>query len=266
MPRTDMVFTSKWDRVTVPVTIDYTELWTAYGASEENSQDTRSRRQDVIKGLFYPGDKVDNILGILKEKHLLATEPDYQFEGRPPFMYYRINEQDSRLSCDYISDTGNTVFELRLERVTNTITFDDGAGNKTTKKIVPGIRIQFPSVTRQGYDFIGWQNEAGEMVSMDDLPVSTKDETFTAIWKKIPPTFTLVFQILKRGKGTMPFIYETVRTMTVTWDSYEISVRKLLEMEDMSGYTYSDTHSGWGIDDIVPIKEDGTTEIRLRFK
>ena len=64
----------------------------------------------------------------------------------------------------------------------------------------------------------------------------------------------------------MLFIYETVRTMTVTWDSYEIPVRKLLEMEDMSGYTYSDTHSGWGIDDIVLIKEDGTTEIRLRFK
>ena len=128
------------------------------------------------------------------------------------------------------------------------------------------MTIEFPSVTRQGYDFVGWQNEAGEMISWDNLPVSTRDETYTAIWKIIPPTFTLVFQIVKRGRGTMPFYYETVETRTLTWDSYEVTVRQLIALKDMSGYTYSDTYSGRGIDDTVTISPDGTTVVNLRFK
>ncbi|MBQ4436070.1 MAG: hypothetical protein II879_08260, partial [Clostridia bacterium] len=63
-----------------------------------------------------------------------------------------------------------------------------------------------------------------------------------------------------------PFYYETVETRTLTWDSYEVTVRQLIALKDMSGYTYSDTYSGRGIDDIVTISPDGTTVVNLRFK
>ena len=263
MPRTDTVYTSKWERVTVPVTVEY---YITYRSADGKRDDYISGYTDVIPGLFYPGDKVTDITAVLKEHHLLATEPDYNFEGKNPYEHYRVNEETSELSCDYVQDTGSTIFRLRLVWVANTIRFDDGAGNIITRQFVPGMTIEFPSVTRQGYDFVGWQNEAGEMISWDNLPVSTRDETYTAIWKIIPPTFTLVFQIVKRGRGTMPFYYETVETRTLTWDSYEVTVRQLIALKDMSGYTYSDTYSGRGIDDIVTISPDGTTVVNLRFK
>ena len=103
------------------------------------------------------------------------------------------------------------------------------------------------------------------MISMDNLPVSTKNETYTAVWKIIPPTFTLVIQFVKRGKGTMPFYFETYKTMSITWDSYEISVRQLIDMAEMGGYSYNATYSGRGIDDVVTIAPDGTMEVYLRF-
>ena len=265
MPETDTVYTSKWEEGTVPVTVEYLEFEWAYGSPDAPSNKLRSWRTDTIKDLFYPGDKVENIVDILKEKHLLATEPDYDFEGQSPLLYFSIDEQFSKLSCDSVSDTGSTVFEIRIEWAGNVITFDDGAGNITKKRVAPGRTIDFPSVSRQGYIFVGWQNEAGEMISMDNLPVSTKNETYTAVWKIIPPTFTLVIQFVKRGKGTMPFYFETYKTMSITWDSYEISVRQLIDMAEMGGYSYNATYSGRSIDDVVTIAPDGTMEVYLRF-
>lgn len=57
-----------------------------------------------------------------------------------------------------------------------TITFDID-GEITTHKVLKGSSMSFPSTpAKEGYTFVGWDNEAG-------LDIITKDLTFKAIFK-----------------------------------------------------------------------------------
>lgn len=262
MPQTDTVYTSSWEKVPVPVKIEY---YMPYDHKPTGQALYYLSSTDLVEGIFYTDDEIADVTGILREHHLLKTEADYQMEGKEPYQHYRINTGDSELSVKSVDPFGGTTFKICLEWDAFTITFDDGAGNVTTAKFIPGMAIDFPQVKRQGYDFVGWMNEEGEMITSDNLPVSTRDETYTAVWKMIPPTLTLITQVKVKSWG-ITYFWKDVITKEIVLDKNEVTVEELLQMAEMPGYTYDPASSGRELTDTVSIAPDGTTRVILRFK
>ena len=262
MPEEDTTFYSSWEGVPIPVTVNYYMPYdhTEYGTVKYYLDET-----DVIENLLQYGDRVDDITVILEENNLLRTLPEYDFEGGQPYVHYKINRQDSQLSIPAAGVDGDAVFNIYLEWDAFTISYDDGAGNITTHQYVQGIQIEFPQVSRQGYTFIGWADEEGNLVNASDPPVCTGDHTYTAVWEMIPPTITVNCQVKVRSWGAT-YYWNTILSEELTLDGYQITIAEILNMIDLEGYEFDQNNSAWHPEDTVTAAEDGTTTVTLRFK
>ncbi|MBQ6551953.1 MAG: InlB B-repeat-containing protein [Lachnospiraceae bacterium] len=259
MPDENTVYTASWYRYHADVIVEY---YLPYDTSGWSTQYYLADADNIV-GIFYPGDPVGNAAETLRENKLLRTEPDHVVEGKDWFMHYKVNEQDSELSTESVNKDGTTTFKICLEWDACTITFDHGNGETSTAKVVEGIEIDFPSVSRQGYRFAGWMDEAGNIVT--GPVVCSGDARFTAVWEMIPPTMTVEEQVKEKSWG-MTYMWKTVLTQELVLDSYEITVQQILNLAGTpEGYTYSPDASGRTLEDVITVSEDGTTKVILRF-
>lgn len=262
MPDEDTTFYSSWEGVPIPATVNY---YMPYDHSEYGRVSYYLDETDVIDALLRYDEQVDDITVILEENHKLRTLPNYDHEGGQPYVHYKVNRQDSQLSVSAAGVNGDAVFNICLEWDAFTISYDDGAGNVTTRQYVEGIQIEFPQVQRQGYDFVGWADEEGNLVNAEDPPICTGDYTYTAVWEMIPPTITVNCQVKVKSWGAT-YYWDTVLSKELVLDSYQITIAEILGMIDLEGYEFDPNNSAWSPEDTVTAAEDGTTTVTLRFK
>ncbi|MBQ6263324.1 MAG: InlB B-repeat-containing protein [Clostridia bacterium] len=261
MPDHDVTYRSTWSGSPVSVNVRYYVPF---------YRDTQGRMQytfdgtDVIDGLFLNDDTVKDVTDALAEKHLLRTQPDYDYEGKEPYDGYRVNRSDSTLFAEHVKFDGSTTFSVYLELDTITVTYDNGDGTKSTREYLPGAHIDFPKLDRPGYTFKGWTDDDGNFVSADDPPVCDGTAKYTAVWEKDPPTLKVNCQVKVRSWG-MNYYWNTVLSKVIVADGYEIAIDDILKDIEIEGYKFSPDNSAWRSGDTVTIAEDGSTVITLRF-
>lgn len=79
-----------------------------------------------------------------------------------------------------------------IKKYTIIFDYNDGTGRTQTEdNVIHGSAISFPSITRTGYDLIGWNTDSNAISGITS-PRATEDTRYYAIWKdNIPPTITV---------------------------------------------------------------------------
>lgn len=261
MPEEDTVFTSDW--VGAPTTVNV-QYYVPNGRNQYNLYNFELQATDVVDG-YVTGDKIDNIINDLKIRHLLRTEADFEGEGPTYPEHYVINMTPSVVSTDFVSYEGTTVFEIWLNYVEYTVTFDNGDGTQSQKICTIEKEIEFPSVSRPGYIFKGWQDPYGNTVNVKEPHICTGDIVYTAIWEKLPPQITVTAQVKIKSWGAT-YYWQTIRTQTFILDTEEITVQELLDMLNVGDeYVFSSSGTGRDPEDVIQIADDGSTTVTLRF-
>ena len=258
MPAQETVFTPDWTRNEAPFNVEY--YIPRYFINNETVYELDVT--DRVEGLLYEGEKVEDALELLTENGLLRTLDNYAGEGET-YQGLRADRFRSVISCDHMRADGSTTFRIFLERIPYTVTFHNGYGDKTEDTFYYGRTVSFPALTRPGYTFRGWLDKNGDPVTEEVR--CYEDMAFTAQWEKDPPTLTVTVQ--KREK-TWGFNYQwrTTQQLVLTFDSYETTVRALLErITAPEGTSYSDVYNARGLDDVITIAEDGSAAVILRF-
>lgn len=262
MPSEDTVYTSDWVGAPASVVVQY---YAPNGRDQYDLYKFDVMASDTIDDLFVTGDKVDNILDILREHNLLRTEESFSGEGMTFTDHYEINMIPSVVSTDFVSYDGTTVFEIWLNYTVYTVTFDNGDGTSQSFRYTIEHSIEFPQVTRGGYTFVGWQDEDGKIVNTEEKHMCTGDAVYTAIWEKLPPAVTVIAQVKVQSWGAT-YYWNTIKQQELILDSYEVTVQELIDLIDMGSYEYLSASSGRELTDVVEVAEDGSTQVILRFK
>ncbi|MDO4380777.1 MAG: InlB B-repeat-containing protein, partial [Clostridia bacterium] len=260
MPGDDMVFTSTWSEKPTTLYVEYSyPLWDDKGSIPYYS-DT-----DEITGICKVGDSIDNIIELLKQKNLLKTEKGYSFEGKTALLRYEPKLSDGVLSGT-VDDDGTARFRIVLKFKKYTVRYVVDENNTESKQCVIGSHIEFPQVSKQGYNFLGWQDSEGNMVNSYDLPVCNGPETFKAVWEKKKATLTATAKLkVKRGWTVGMYSWKNIKTVEMTFDSYEVSVDEVLKRLN-TGYTYCTYYNTYPKGSTIKLNEDGSTAVTFYFE
>lgn len=121
--------------------------------------------ETIFDSAFYqPNGYLDVIFIPSSVKYILSTGAKY--------IYTSLSEEEVKTLCGY--SWSSTVYGVQK----STLTLCDGE----TLRTLTGEAFALPSPQKDGYTFLGWQDESGEFVG--DCYIPNRDATLTAVYEK----------------------------------------------------------------------------------
>ncbi len=121
--------------------------------------------ETIFDSAFYqPNGYLDVIFIPSSVKYILSTGAKY--------IYTSLSEEEVKTLCGY--SWSSTVYGVQK----STVTLCDGE----TLRTLTGEAFALPSPQKDGYTFLGWQDESGEFVG--DCYIPNRDATLTAVYEK----------------------------------------------------------------------------------
>ncbi len=210
----NVTLSAKWSEITTaptePETTEPTtteapkyELSFEYEAGTPSGAPTLPKAEELKAGEAYKLPALDNFEG-------------YEFKGwkdesgasYPANYVFRMPAEDTILYADFD--------EIIVEPTKKTLSFNENGGVAVEdEELLPGAIINLPTTTREGYEFLGWDDgekvyAAGEAYKMPD-----EDTTLTAKWEAIPvKTYTVSYAYI--GEDTPATADAVPATKTIT--------------------------------------------------
>ena len=119
----------------------------------------------------------------------IPTKEGYTFKG-----WFTQKNGGTKVETSYMPESNITLY-AQWEANTYTITFD-GNGvtlEQNSKEVTYGQAYgELPTPTKEGYDFVGWYTEDGNLIKSNDIVNITKNTTLTASWSV--KKYTVIFK------------------------------------------------------------------------
>ncbi len=124
----------------------------------------------------------------------LSVSPNGAISGTPTA---QAGDYDVKFTINgkYIYDATITVGE----KTTHTVTFDGNGADSTSVEVAPGGKVTAPETNpvREGYNFVGWYEDAECTTQADFDAAVTGAKTYYAKWKALQPEFKVENGVIK---------------------------------------------------------------------